>query len=164
MVPPPRHYAARRPACTVGRAWRDREACLCNARDQPRIWLYQTPLTTPRSAKGPPPLAVIPMLGLTRRLRQANADRETYDFSLPSPIVAVFQAFAAHPLETVICEQYPLDARDRRADRCPPFSIRGQIGGRHAARPGGCDRTFPGRDRRSPQSVEQPLLQRAPGE
>jgi hypothetical protein len=30
----------------------------------------------------PPPLAVMPMLGLTRRPGQANAVRETYDFSL----------------------------------------------------------------------------------
>src|SRR5260370_29741688 len=82
--------------------------CLCNARNQPRIWLYQTPLTTPRSAKGPPPLAVIPMLGLTRRLRQANADRESYDFSLPSPILPLFQAFAALLLATVTCQQHPL--------------------------------------------------------
>src|SRR5258706_941345 len=162
MVPPPRHYAARRPACTVGRAWRDREVCLCNARDQPRIWLYQTPLTTPhqtplttpRSAKGPPPLAVIPMLGLTRRLRQANADSGTYDLSLPSPIRAFFQAFAAHLLETVICEQYPLDARDRMADRCPLFSIRGQIGRPHTARGGDCDRAGAGWHRRSAKPVE----------
>ncbi len=50
------------------------------------------------------------MLGLTRRLRQANAGRETYNFSLSRPILAFFQAFAAILLETVICEQYPLDA------------------------------------------------------
>src|ERR1700692_4219279 len=67
-------------------------------------------------------------------------------------------------LETVICEQHPLDARDRMADRCPLFSIRRQIGRPRTARGGDYDRTFAGRDRRSPQPVEQPLLQRAPGE
>src|SRR5258708_18597521 len=134
------------------------------AQNQPRIWLSQAPLTTPRSAKGPPPLAVTPMLGLTRRLRQANADREAYDFSLSSPILAFFQAFAALPLETVICEQHPLDARDRMADRCPLFSIRGQIG-RPRTACGGCyDFPFAWRHRASPLPMEQPLLQRAPGE
>src|SRR5258707_14777550 len=132
--------------------------CLCNARNQPRIWLYQPPLTPPRSAKGPPPLAVIPMLGLTRRLRQANADCGTYDFSLPSPILAFFQAFAAHLLETVICEQYPLDARDRMADRRPLFSIREQIGRPHTARRSDCDRVGAGWHRCSAKPVEQPLL------
>src|SRR5260221_4865902 len=127
--------------------------CLCNARNQPRIWLYQPPLTTPGSAKGPPPLAVIPMLGLTRRLRQANADCGTYDFSLPSPILAFFQAFAAHLLETVICEQYPLDARDRMADRCPLFSIRGQIGRPHTHRAVDLNLAVAGWHRRSAESV-----------
>jgi hypothetical protein len=40
--------------------------------------------------EGPPPLAVIPMLGVTRRLRQANAEHEAYDFSLDPPISLIF--------------------------------------------------------------------------
>jgi hypothetical protein len=36
----------------------------------------------PREVWTPPPLAVTAMLGLTRRLRQADAGRESYDFSL----------------------------------------------------------------------------------
>ncbi len=32
--------------------------------------------------EGPPPLAVVPMLGLTRGHGQANADYESYHFSL----------------------------------------------------------------------------------
>src|SRR5258707_13003322 len=102
----------------------------------------------PREVRKAPPLAVTPMLGLTRRLRQATADRETYDFSLSSPILAFFQAFAALLLETAICEQHPLDARDRMADRCPLFSIRGQIGRPHTARGCDCDRACAGWHRR----------------
>src|SRR5258707_3039384 len=118
----------------------------------------------PREVRKAPPLAVTPMLGLTRRLRQANADREAYDFSLSSPILAFFQAFAALPLETVICEQHPLDARDRMADRCPLFSIRGQIGRPRTACGGDYDLTFAGRDRRSSGTNEQTAFQNAPSE
>src|SRR5476649_275206 len=45
--------------------------------------------------EGPPPLALAPMLGLTRRRRQANPDRERYNFSLSLPILPFFQAFEA---------------------------------------------------------------------
>jgi hypothetical protein len=40
--------------------------------------------------EGPPPLAVGPMLGLTRRPRQANAVRETCDFSLYARKTSIF--------------------------------------------------------------------------
>ena len=36
-------------------------------------------------ADGPPPVAVKPMLGLTRTPGQADADHGTYDFSLEHP-------------------------------------------------------------------------------
>ena len=52
--------------------------------------------------EGPPPLAVVPMLGLTWAPGQANADHGTYDFSLENLlIVPIFQAFEGHPPETV---------------------------------------------------------------
>jgi hypothetical protein len=40
--------------------------------------------------EGPPPLAVVPMLGLTRTLRQANAEHQSYDFSINLPISLIF--------------------------------------------------------------------------
>jgi hypothetical protein len=42
--------------------------------------------------EGPPPLAVGPMLGLTRRPRQANAVCETYDFSLYVRNTSIFSS------------------------------------------------------------------------
>ena len=53
-------------------------------------------LALPKSAHNlakcgrPPPLAVAPMLGLTRTLGQANADHESYDFSLSTPNSSIF--------------------------------------------------------------------------
>ncbi len=44
----------------------------------------------------PPPLVFAAMLGLTRRLGQANADRGTYDFSLAIPFPYFFEALDAH--------------------------------------------------------------------
>ncbi|MDB5610448.1 MAG: hypothetical protein JWP25_7348 [Bradyrhizobium sp.] len=44
----------------------------------------------PREVLRPPPLAVMPMLGLTRRRRQANADCETYNFSLSTFNSSIF--------------------------------------------------------------------------
>jgi hypothetical protein len=40
--------------------------------------------------EGPPPLAVGPMLGLTRRPRQANAVHEACDFSLYALNTSIF--------------------------------------------------------------------------
>jgi hypothetical protein len=44
----------------------------------------------PREVLRPPPLAVMPMLGLTRMRRQANAGCETYNFSLGTLNSSVF--------------------------------------------------------------------------
>src|SRR5437879_6721331 len=49
------------------------------------------------------------------------------------------------------------------ADRRPLFPIRGQMAGPRAAWRGDLDRTGAGRDRRPPEPVAKPLLQRASG-
>src|SRR5258707_13233255 len=84
------------------------------------------------------------MLGLTRSLRQATAEHESYDFSLSAPNLPFFQAVEAFFPETVICEQHPLDARDRMADRCSLFPFRRLVGRPRAARGGGFGRALAG--------------------
>src|ERR1700736_3302173 len=80
-------------------------------------------------SKGPPPLAVAPMLGLTRMPGQADADLGIYDFSLENSRLSRFlRPLQAIPPETVICEQHSLDARDGVAHRHPLFPFRGQMG------------------------------------
>ena len=114
--------------------------------------------------EGPPPLAVAPMLGLSRRPGQAGAAREIHDFSLRFPILSSFQAFEANLPEMAICEQDPLDARHRVADRCSLFQFGGQMGARRLlAAVIAIELALVG-DRRAVQPVEQPFLQRAAGE
>ena len=73
-----------------------------NVQDQVANSASPKSLTTSRTQEGPPPLAVMPMLGLTRTPGQANAGQGVYDFSLEYLlIVPIFQAFEGHPPETV---------------------------------------------------------------
>src|ERR1700722_6741136 len=127
------------------------------ARNQRRIWPCQIGSQT-REASRPPPLAIVTMLGLTQKLGQANAERARYDFSIEPLNSFAFAGVVAIPSEILFCEQHPLDARDRVADRCPLFPFRGQAGRPPAARGGDCDRTCAGSDQRSAEPVEQPLL------
>ncbi len=54
------------------------------------------------NSEGPPPLAIVGMLGLTRTPGQDDAAHDTYNFSLVIPlIIPLFQAFEGHPPETV---------------------------------------------------------------
>ena len=46
-----------------------------------------------REVRRPPPFAVIPMLELTRRRGQANADHETYNLSLGIPNFPILSGF-----------------------------------------------------------------------
>lgn len=82
---------------------------------------YLNPLTSSRSVEAPRPSRRLAMLGLTRRRGQANAGHKSYDFSLVTQILQFSQAFEVILLETAICEQPPLDARHRVADRCTLF-------------------------------------------
>src|ERR1700691_3029735 len=105
------------------------------------------------------------MLGLTRRLGQANAGHGSYDFSLETPgrlissvLSSVFSGPVAALPEILICEQHPRDARNRMADCCPLFPFRRQVCRPPAARGGDRDPALSGLDRRAAEQVEQPLL------
>src|SRR5580692_4287845 len=126
-------------------------------RNRKRIWPGQTAHKR-ATYEGPLPLAIIGMLELTPRPGQANADRENYDFSLDTPSSPVFQGLLAIVPESTICEQHPLDARDRMADRCSLFRVGRQIRGPPAAGLGRYDRTDGSRDQCPPEPVEQSLL------
>src|SRR6516164_9844189 len=108
--------------------------------------------------EGPLPFAVMGMLGLTRSPGQANADCRDYNFSLEAPFLLNFWGLAAIFPETAICEQHPLEVRGRMADRCSLFPLGRQICRPPA--PGIRDhhRIAGGRDQRSVEPVEQPLL------
>src|SRR3981189_3255610 len=69
-----------------------------------------------------------PMLGLSGRSRQADADLEIYNFSLDTSNSSVFSGRWRPFPEMTICEQHPLDAHDGMADRCAIFPLRGQMG------------------------------------
>ncbi len=80
----------RRPTSVDGQACLAcREEFLCNARF---AYEFGNTKSAHNHAKceGPPPLAVVPMLGLTRSLAKANAESESYDFSLISLISLIF--------------------------------------------------------------------------